>query len=92
MAVYTWAEGTSDADIAEFTGMLERLPARIPEIRGYAFGPDLGLVPGNGDFGLVAELDDEAAFRTYVAHPDHQPVLAWVAAHVAHRSAVQLSI
>lgn len=92
MVLFTWAEGTSDADIAELTGMLEQLPGKIEQLRAYTFGPDLGLAPGNASFGIVADFDDAAAFRTYGAHPDHQPVLAFVGEHAAHRIAVQLTI
>ncbi len=90
--VYTWAEGTTGADLAGLTGMLERLPGLIPEIRSYWFGANLGLVPGNADFAIVADFEDEAGWRAYAAHPDHQPVLAFVGAHAAHRMAVQAQI
>jgi hypothetical protein len=90
--LFTWADGTSDGDVTELTGMLEQLPGQIAEIRAYTFGPDLGLAPGNADFGIVADFDDAAAFATYVAHADHQPVLAFVKAHAAQRIAVQLTI
>ncbi len=92
MVLFTWADGTSEADLAGFIAMLEQLPGRIPEIRAYTFGPDLGLVPGNADFGIVADFDDQAAFTTYAGHPDHQPVLAFVGAHAARRTAVQLAV
>lgn len=55
---------------------LSQLPGAIPEIKQYAFGPDLGLRGGNFDFCLVADFEDEEAFRRYVSHPNHQAFVA----------------
>ena len=44
----------------------------IEEISAYTYGPDLGLRDGNYDFAVVAVFENEADFRTYVDHPDHQ--------------------
>ena len=44
----------------------------IEEISAYTYGPDLGLRDGNYDFAVVADFENEADFRTYVDHPDHQ--------------------
>ena len=74
-------EGSAEASAAA----LEGLPARIPEIRSYEVGVDLGLRPGNAQVGLVAGFDDEAAWRAYVAHPEHRAVLADVIEPVPHR-------
>jgi hypothetical protein len=54
---------------------LAGLPAQIPELRRYQVGDDLGLAQGNFDFAIVAEVDDQAAFRVYVDHPAHQEVV-----------------
>ncbi|MGI9034070.1 MAG: Dabb family protein [Acidimicrobiales bacterium] len=52
------------------------LPARIPDIRSYRFGPDLRLGGGNEDFALVADFDDADAYRRYAEHPAHRHLLA----------------
>lgn len=54
---------------------LARLPATIPLIKRYEFGPDLGLGEGNPDAALVADFESEADWRAYNTHPAHQAVL-----------------
>ncbi|CAN5150052.1 hypothetical protein BH18ACT4_BH18ACT4_05150 [soil metagenome] len=65
----------SDADDGQrravFDG-LGRLPALIPEIRAYSFGPDAALQGGNLDFAIVADFDDAAGFLAYVEHGEHR--------------------
>ena len=72
---------------------LAELPSLIPTIRSYSCGADLGFAEGNGDFGIVAEFDDEAGWRTYQDHPAHQAVIRDVIAPVrTARSAVQFAL
>jgi len=66
----------SDAAKRALREGLAGLPAQIPELRRYQVGDDLGLVEGNFDFAIVAEVDDPEAFRAYVDHPAHQEVVA----------------
>ncbi len=54
---------------------LGALPSQIPELRSYRFGDDAGLAAGNFDFAIVADLDDEQAWRTYAGHPAHQAAI-----------------
>ena len=72
---------------------LAALPAEIPEIRAYTFGPDMGLASGNADFAVVADFADADAWQRYQTHPAH---VAVVERHVApsfeRRHAVQLEI
>eukprot|EP00963_Diacronema_lutheri_P011973 scaffold1518_cov331-Pavlova_lutheri.AAC.47 len=55
---------------------LSTLPSIIPQIRAYTFGSDLKLAEGNADFAVVADFDNEDAYRVYAEHPEHQKVLA----------------
>ena len=76
--------------IADLVDGLRALPAAIAEIRRYEVGADLGLRDGNFDLAIVAEFDDDSAFRAYVAHPAHMAVLEErVLPTVAQRFAVQ---
>ncbi len=71
-----WKAGTTPEQVARVTAGFERLPALIPQIRSYRFGPDLGLNPqGNADYALVAEFANEADFSAYAIHPDHIGVM-----------------
>jgi hypothetical protein len=77
VAVFSWAPGTPSADVEAFATALAGLPAAIPEIREYRFGPDAGLgLSANGDFAVVADFDDDDGYRAYASHPAHQDVIA----------------
>ena len=91
IAVFRWKPGTTDEQVRAIEQALAALPERIPELRGYAYGPDLGLREGNADFAIVADLDDEDAWRAYTDHPEHRRVVEELIAPVTEvRSAAQL--
>jgi len=69
------ADASEEAKQALRNG-LGALPDQIPELRSYRFGDDAGVAEGNFDFAIVADVDDEAAWRTYAAHPAHQAAIA----------------
>lgn len=64
---------------AEAVRNLERslgaLPAVIPEIRQYEFGPDVLRSERSYDFALVSAFEDLDALKRYQVHPDHVVVL-----------------
>ncbi|MEA2705113.1 MAG: hypothetical protein QOD63_3058, partial [Actinomycetota bacterium] len=67
---------TAPADVEAFSSGLAGLPAVIPSLRGYRFGPDAGLgLSANGDFAVVADFDDDEGYRAYASHPAHQDVI-----------------
>ena len=93
VAVFTWRAGTTAEQVLAFSEGLAELPPQIPEIRAYRFGPDVGIADGNGDFALVADLDDEDAWRSYQRHPAHQRFTAERATPIVERRhAVQYRI
>ena len=70
VAVFRWAEGTPPADVDAFAAALAGLPAVIPEIRSYRFGPDAGLgMSANADFAVVADFDDAEGYAAYATPP-----------------------
>jgi hypothetical protein len=71
VVLLNWNEGVSEAAVEAVTEALDALPAQIPEIRAYRFGPDLGLSRQTADYVLVADFDTEADFHSYVVHPAH---------------------
>ena len=71
---------------------LFRLPAAIPEILEYRFGPDGALAGGNYDVAVVSTFADREAYRVYATRPAHQRVLSDVVRpRRASRAAVQFS-
>jgi hypothetical protein len=73
---FIFPDATPPAVRAAIVDELRALPGRIPEIRRYAAGLDLGLRDGNAHLAVVAEFDDEAAYVTYRDHPAHRRVVA----------------
>jgi hypothetical protein len=90
VALFTWKPGASAAQIDAVATALRELPARIPEIRDYRVGPDVGAAEGNHDFAVVADFDSLAGFRAYRDHPAHRAVLEeGIRPLLAARAAVQ---
>lgn len=91
IALFRWAEGGGgEDDQAAVIAALTGLPAQIPEILGYHFGPDAGIDDGNWDFAVAADVADEAAYAVYRDHPAHRAVLVDVIRpRIAARAAVQ---
>jgi len=84
--VFRWKEGTTDAQVAAVVSALRELPAHIPELRSYHFGPDLGLADGNGDFAVVADVDDAVSSTKPTCWPAvtaevTSTVIHWAAPH-----------
>jgi Stress responsive A/B Barrel Domain len=71
---------------------LQTLPSTIPQLRAYDVSLDAGLVEGNWDASVVADFDDEDAWRSYTADAEHQRILAEVIRPIlADRAATQHS-
>jgi len=82
-----------DASADELVAALRALPDRIPEIRSYEVGRDLGLAPTNAHVAIVAEFDDAEALAAYREHPAHVDVLERLIEPVsASRTAVQFEL
>jgi hypothetical protein len=90
VVIFRWKEGTTAEQVQAITEALRALPAQIPELRGYDIGPDAGLADGNGDYAVVADVDDVAGWKAYREHPAHQRALVeLITPVVASRIAVQ---
>jgi hypothetical protein len=76
VVLFTWKADASEVEVRAFAEGLAALPAHIPEIRSYRFGPDARLGGGNDDFALVADFDDVEAYRRYAEHPAHRHLIA----------------
>lgn len=52
---------------------------QVDTVRSMSVGADLGAYPGNYEFAVVVDFDDEAGLKVYNTHPDHlrmaQPTL-----------------
>jgi heme-degrading monooxygenase HmoA len=91
VVVFRFKPCTTDQQVDAIEQGMAGLPARLPGMRSYAFGRDLGIVEGNGDFAVVAEFDDEAAWLVYQKDDEHRRVIEQLIVPVtAERHAVQL--
>lgn len=87
---FNWKEETTEAEKQAVEAGLGALPARIPQIRRYEIGRDLGLADGNFDFALVADFDSIEDYEVYQAHPEHQRVIREsIKPVISQRAAVQ---
>lgn len=93
VALLTFVEGTTDAQVHAIETALATLPGRLPQLRGYAIGRDLAINEGNASFGVVAEfagVDDYLAYRDDVEH--RRIITELIAPVLAGRTAVQYEI
>ena len=90
---FRWHEHVSADQVEEFTAALAALPAQIPALVTYRFGPDLGLREGNADYAAVAVVHGEEELRGYLDHPAHLAVVEkYTRVMAASRYAVQFAI
>jgi Stress responsive A/B Barrel Domain len=71
VALLTFVDGTTDEQVRAIEDALSTLPARLPQLRSYAIGRDLGINVGNASFAVVAEfanVDDYVAYRDDAEH------------------------
>lgn len=91
VAVFRWNADVTSQEVVAVGAALDALPAKIPSLRSYHHGPDLGLGEGRWDYGIVAECDDAESWKAYEQHPAHQQVVAEVLRPRIHeRAAVQI--
>ncbi|WP_460348441.1 Dabb family protein [Actinoallomurus acanthiterrae] len=92
MAVFRWADDADPAQVAGLREALAELPTLIPALVTYRFGEDLGLRKGNGDFGVMAAVANEADVSAYLDHPAHLAVVEkYTSVMAADRTTVQFT-
>jgi hypothetical protein len=82
-----------DADraaVAEIQDGFRRM--NLPGTVSYTLGDDLGLRDGNWSFAIVADFEDEAAYRGYDADAGHNELRAQLAVHVERLARVQFTL
>jgi Stress responsive A/B Barrel Domain len=93
VSLLTLVEGTTDEVIDAIGAALATLPDRIPELRAYAFGPDLAIDAGNATFAVVADVASVDDYVAYRDNPEHRRIITeLIAPVVAARTAVQYLI
>lgn len=91
VVMFRWSDAADEAGRRAVAEALAGLPAQIPQILEYRFGPDVGVAEGNWDFAVVAHFADHAGYELYRDHPAHQAVIAErIRPLVSQRAAVQM--
>jgi hypothetical protein len=73
----------------EIKRRLDSLPAVIKEIRHYEVGINIGSYDASFfDVGLISAFDDQAGFLRYIQYPEHDAVVAFIAANTADEQIV----
>jgi hypothetical protein len=82
-----------DADLAAVASIQDGLRGlNCPGTVSYTLGDDLGLRDGNGSFAIVADFEDEAAYRAYDEDAEHNRLRGLLAPHTERVSRVQFEI
>jgi len=71
-----WNDKITDQALTAITENFGKLPAAIPEIKSYEFGPDAGVMKGGADYALIAKFDNAEQLKTYMKHQAHQDFMA----------------
>ena len=86
------AEGASrEANLRKAKTMLESLVGRVPEIRSFQVGIDMGRTDASYDMVLTSEFSDMEALKRYQAHPEHVRVAHFLRKVQVGRAVVDFS-
>jgi hypothetical protein len=90
VVVFTFRDGTADAQIAEMMADLATLPSIVPEVRSFRLGRDIGVNSGNFQLAVTADFDDVAGYLAYRDNTEHQRMIREKGAKIVEqRAAVQ---
>lgn len=94
LALFTFHEGTSDADVAELTAALRSMAEELREnLVSYDCGPNLGLTPGGADYAVAARVATPEDLAAYLDSAEHKAVYDRVLGRLlAGRSVAQLEV
>lgn len=99
IALFRWSDEITTDAVARLTDALRACAKAVPEVRGYACGPDVVAAAGGGpsddrfDYAVVADFDDEAGWRVYDGSEEHARVRAeLIRPFLAARIVAQLEI
>ncbi|PBC52055.1 hypothetical protein CJ179_01235 [Rhodococcus sp. ACS1] len=81
----------TDADesyIADVGSKIDTLPQEIEQVRGVAYGADIGLTSGSWDYAIIVELGAASDYEAYAKHPTHVDLAELIKKGVADRTVV----
>lgn len=91
IVLFRFNADTTDAQIAELSAGLDRLPGAIVEMGVYRHGRDAGITDTSWDYAIVGEFASPEDYLVYRDHPVHQDLIrTLVLPIVADRASAQL--
>ncbi|NHN54641.1 Dabb family protein [Calidifontibacter sp. DB0510] len=92
IVTFSFNDSADDAAVEQIRSALSAYADRQPALRSYRHGPDLGI-RGTADYGVVAEVDDEAGLAAYLDDPEHVRIVKeLVEPLLDSRQAVQIEV
>ena len=93
IVLFNWKSDTPTGHAERTTEALGQLRPKIPQIRSYEFGANLGINPGTYDFAVTATFDNADDYIAYRDNPVHKAFIAeFTAPFVATRASIQFEI
>lgn len=89
---FKFKEENKAANVARAKDMLDALPAKIGEILHSETYTDCGVTESNYDLILISDFASHEDLNTYIVHPDHKAVGAFMAGVRESRSCVDIEL
>ena len=90
VVTFRWNPESSPEHVAALEEALSGLPAKLPDLRRYAYGTDAGINEGNYDFAVVAEFDNSDGYLAYRDNDEHHRIIqTFIAPYLDSRTVVQ---
>ncbi|MEY4247578.1 MAG: hypothetical protein RIS69_1125 [Actinomycetota bacterium] len=93
IVLFNWKSDTPAGHAERTIEALGQLRPKVPQIRTYEFGANLGINPGTYDFAVTATFDSVDDYITYRDHPDHKAFIAeFTAPYIDTRASIQFEL
>jgi heme-degrading monooxygenase HmoA len=89
VVLFQFQPGTTDTQIDDYERDLIGYVAGLDAVTAYRVGRDAGINPDTYDFSIVAEFEDESAFRRYFDGDRHREIQRNTAAMIAGKASSQ---
>jgi quinol monooxygenase YgiN len=92
VALFRWKPEVTPEQTEQVRAALVALTPLLDGCERYACGSDLHYMAGNHDFAVVAQFRDDAAYRAYANHPEHDRIKRdLIVPFLADRAAAQFA-
>jgi len=92
IVMWKFKDGVAEVDKAEMKRKLEALKGVVPTLVNIEIGLNVAECPPAMDMVLSSEFQTAEDLKAYVAHPEHQKVVAFVKPLVCERAVVDYEV